>query len=119
MANKYSKLGYGHASDIATAIESGKLDGRDLVVTKDTSEIIYIKDDKTQQALRPRNLLFNSPGEAITALNKNSDTYAGQFVMIRDDNGKYQPYTVQTSGDSSFVVEPTVTANAGFVWQEF
>lgn len=81
--------------------------------------IIYIKDDKTQQALRPRMLLFNSPGEAITALNKNSDTYAGQFVMIRDENGKYQPYIVQASGDSSFVVEPTVTANAGFVWQEF
>ena len=39
--------------------------------------------------------------------------------MIRDENGKYQPYTVQASGDSSFVVEPTVTANAGFVWQEF
>lgn len=119
MANKYSKLGYGNAGDINTAIESGKLDGRDIVVTKDTSELIYIKDDKTQQAIRPRNLLFNSPGEAITALNKNSDTYAGQFVMIRDENGKYQLYTVQTSGDASFVVEPTVTANTGFVWQEF
>lgn len=119
MANKYSKLGYGNASDIATAIENGKLDGRDLVVTKDTSEIIYIKDDKTQQVLQSRNPRFNSPGEAITALNKNSDTYAGQFVMIRDDNGKYQPYTVQAGGDSSFVVEPTVTANAGLVWQEF
>ena len=31
MANKYSKLGYGNASDIATAIENGKLDGRDLL----------------------------------------------------------------------------------------
>ena len=103
MANKYSKLGYGNASDIATAIESGKLDGRDLVVTKDTSEIIYIKDDKTQQALRPRMLLFNSPGEAITALNKNSDTYAGQFVMIRDDNGKYQPYTVQPAATAALL----------------
>lgn len=119
MANKYSKLGYGKAEDINTAIESGKLDGRDIVVTKDTSELIYIKDDKTQQAIRSRTLLFNSPGEAITALNKSSDTYAGQSVMIRDENGKYQLYTVQTSGDASFVVEPAVTANTGFVWQEF
>lgn len=119
MANEYSKLGYGNAGDVATAIEGGKLDGKDLVVTKDTSELIYIRDDKTQQAIRSRTLRYNSPGDAITALNKNSDTYAGQLVMIRDDNGKYQPYTVQTSGNGSFVVEPTVTANAGFVWQEF
>lgn len=119
MANKYSKLGYGNAVDITTAIDSGKLDGRDIVVTKDTSELIYIRDDKTQQVIRSRTLVFNSPGEAITALNKNSDTYAGQFVMIRDVDGKYQPYTVQTSGESGFVVEPTVSANAGFVWQEF
>lgn len=119
MADKYSKLGYGNAGDVATAIEGGKLDGKDLVVTKDTSELIYIRDDKTQQAIRPRTLLFNSPGEAITALNKNSDTYAGQTVMVRDENGKYQPYTVQTSSDESFIVEPTVAAQTGFVWQEF
>ena len=119
MANKYSKLGYGNAGDVAAAIESGKLDGRDLVVTKDTSEIIYIKDDKTQQKIQTRTQRFNSPGEAIAALNKSSDTYAGQTVMIRDENGKYQPYTVQTSSDASFIVEPTVIASTGFVWQEF
>ena len=107
MANKYSKLGYGNAVDVAAAIESGKIDGKDLVVTKDTSELYYIKDDKSVQKIQTRTQLFNSPGEA------------GQTVMIRDENGKYQPYTVQASGDSSFVVEPTVTANAGFVWQEF
>ena len=104
MANKYSKLGYGNAGDVAAAIESGKIDGT---------------DDKSVQKIQTRTQRFNSPGEAIAALNKSSDTYAGQTVMIRDDNGKYQPYTVQASGDSSFVVEPTVTANAGFVWQEF
>nr|DAK81107.1 MAG TPA: hypothetical protein [Caudoviricetes sp.] len=119
MANKYSKLGYGNAGDVASAIESGKIDGKDLVVTKDTSELYYIKDDKSVQKIQTRTQLFNSPGEAIAALNKSSDTYAGQTVMIRDENGKYQPYTVQASGDSSFVVEPTVTANVGFVWQEF
>ena len=42
MANKYSKLGYGNAGDVAAAIESGKIDGKDLVVTKDTSELYYI-----------------------------------------------------------------------------
>ena len=119
MANKYSKLCYGNAGDVAAAIESGKIDGKDLVVTKDTSELYYIKDDKSVQKIQTRTQLFNSPGEAIAALNKSSDTYAGQTVMIRDDRVKYQPYTVQASGDSSFVVEPTVTANAGFVWPEF
>ena len=88
-------------------------------MTKDTSELYYIKDDKSVQKIQTRTQRFNSPGEAIAALNKSSDTYAGQTVMIRDDNGKCQPYTVQASGDSSFVVEPTVTANTGFVWQEF
>lgn len=119
MANKYSKLGYGNAGDVAAAIESGKIDGRDLVVTKDTSELYYIKDDKSVQKIQTRTHRFNSPGEAIAALNKSSDTYAGQTVMIRDENGKYQPYTVQTSSDASFIVEPTVIASTGFVWQEF
>lgn len=119
MANKYSKLGYGNAGDVAAAIESGKIDGKDLVITKDTSELIYIKDDKTQQAIRPRTLLFNSPGDANNQLNKNSDTYAGQTVMIRDEDGKYQPYTVQAAGDGAFEVEPFTAVNTGFVWQEF
>ena len=50
----YSKLGYGNAANLDTAITNGKIDGKDIVITKDTSEFYYIRDDKTKQAIRPR-----------------------------------------------------------------
>ena len=117
MAN-YSKLGYGNLADLPAAIESGKIDGKDIVITKDTSELIYIDDDKNPQHIRMRTLVFDSIEEAKEQLAKNSDTYAGQTIMIRDENGKYQPYTVQTA-DEGFVVEPFATTATGLVWQEF
>ena len=35
---KYSKLGYGNAEDVEAAIALGMLDGRDMIITKDSSE---------------------------------------------------------------------------------
>ena len=33
---KYSKLGYGNAEDVEAAIALGMLDGRDMIITKDS-----------------------------------------------------------------------------------
>ena len=39
-----SKLGYGNAENLDTAITNGIIDEKDLVITKDTSEFYYIRD---------------------------------------------------------------------------
>lgn len=115
----YSKLGYGNLANLDTAITDGKIDGKDIVITKDTSELFYIRDDKTKQAIHPRDALYSNVSAAETDLNKNGDTYAGQTVMIRDNEGKYQPYVVQDKQDGGFQVEAFGGASSGFVWQEF
>lgn len=113
------KIGYGKFENIDTAVEKEILDERDLVITKDTSELVYIKDDKTKQVIRSRVLRFDTKNEAIIELNKNSDTYAGQMVMIKGADGKYDSYIVQL-GNSSFEVEPIVQMSpGGLTWVEF
>ena len=42
---KYSKLGYGRAGDVESAIALGLIDGKDIIITKDTSEFMYVRDD--------------------------------------------------------------------------
>lgn len=116
---EYSKLGYGNAADVDAAIEKGIIDGKDLVITKDTSEFLYIRDDKTKQVIRPRCRIFGTPGEANAALNDDPTTYGGQTVMILDDTGKYSPYVVQKLESGKFVVEPFVMSSTNFTWTEF
>lgn len=114
-----SKLGYGNAENLDTAITNGIIDEKDLVITKDTSEFYYIRDDKSKQAIRPRTRVFDSNGQANEQLNNSSDTYAGQTVMIKNTAGKYEPWIVQLLDTGKFAVEPFNTVSTGFVWQEF
>lgn len=115
----YSKLGYGNLANLDTAITDGKIDGKDIVITKDTSEFYYIRDDKTKQAIRPRPAMYNSVSAAETGLAAASDTFAGQTVMIRGEDGKYEPYIVQDKAEGGFQVEALGGVGGGFVWQEF
>lgn len=117
---EFSKLGYGNRENLDAAIDSGVLDERDIVITKDTSEFIYIRDDKTQQVIRSRVRTFDSEAQAVSALNDSSDTYAGQLVSIKDNNGTYKPFTVQ-KGEAGFYVEEIAmqVTNTNFVWKEF
>ena len=115
----YSKLGYGNAANLDTAITNGKIDGKDIVITKDTSEFYYIRDDKTKQAIRPRPAMYNSVSAAEIDLAKNSDTFAGQTVMIRAEDGKYAPYIVQDKAEGGYQVDALGGTGGGFVWQEF
>lgn len=115
----HSKLGYGNSTDVDSAIENGVIDGKDLVITKDTSEFIYIRDDKTKQIIRPRERLFDTENAALVTLNTDSDTYAVQTVKILGANGKYLPYIVQKSSTGKFIIEPFAAETTGFVWQEF
>lgn len=119
--SKKVKLGYGDYENIDTAITEGKIDERDIVITKDTSEFVYIRDDKTKQVIKARIARFENEQEAVAQLNTATDTYAGQPVAIKGSNGKYQSYTVQ-DGESGFVVESiadSAGSNDGLTWVEF
>lgn len=120
MAYKYSKLGYGNAEDVEAAIALGLIDGKDLIITKDTSEFIYVRDDLSIQKVVPRTLCFDSIPAANEAINQNDATYAGQTVMIRGKDDKYEPWVVQQSAESGrFFVEPFQTQSTNFQWTEF
>lgn len=106
---KYSKVGHGNYSDIDNAIEQGILDGRDLIVTKDTSELVYIKDDNTKQIIQARLKRFGTKEEALEKLNSASDTYDGQPVAIKNDSNCYQLYLVLNDGEK-FIVNPVFDA---------
>lgn len=116
-----AKLGYGNYERVNTAVGQGKLDARDLVITKDTSEFIYIRDDLSRQVIRPRLRCFDDVFTAINELNKSQDTYAGQFVCIKNEHGDYEPYMVQ-QGTSIFEVRPMITQQqpaTGISWVRF
>lgn len=117
---KYSKLGYGRAGDVESAIALGLIDGKDIIITKDTSEIMYVRDDLSVQKITSRTLCFDEPSIANEELNRNESTYAGQTVMIKDVKDKYTPWIVQKSSESGrFFVEPFNIQSINFQWTEF
>lgn len=120
MAQNGAKLGYGKASNIDTAIKNKVLDVHDLVITSDTSEFMYVKDDSTTQTVRTRNRCFDSIVEATESLNASTDTYAGQIVMVKNSDSEYDIYTVQqdSSGTWSVKALPTSTST-GIPWVMF
>ena len=68
----------------------------------------------------PRTLCFDSIPAANEAINQNDATYAGQTVMIRGKDDKYEPWVVQQSAESGrFFVEPFQTQSTNFQWTEF
>lgn len=107
---KYSKVGYGNYEDIDSAINQGILDGKDFIVTKDTSELVYIKNDNTKQVIQARLKRFESEEVALEKLNSVSDTYDGQPVAIKNDSNCYQLYLVLNDGDK-FIVNPVFDAS--------
>ena len=89
MAYKYSKLGYGNAEDVEAAIALGLIDGKDIIITKDTSEFIYVRDDLSIQKVAPRTLCFDS-------------------IPVQ-----------QSAESGRFFVEPFQTQSTNFQWTEF
>ncbi len=119
MADNLIKFGHGNYDDIDGVIASGVLDGKDIVITKDTLELIYITEDKQKQRIGLRTHVFDSTEAAKEALKTASDTYVGQCVSIKGEDGKYRSYVVQ-SKDDDIVVEPAEGNSVGsFKWEEF
>ena len=122
MSKKGMKLGYGNYSHIDSALESEKIDARDIVITDDTSELLYIRDDLSKQLIRPRVQRFPNILTAINELNSAADTYAGAIVMVLNGSGEYEPYIVQ-NGTEGYELQPfpsiTIGGGSGLVWEQF
>lgn len=122
MASKFrSKFGYGNYADIDKAIEDGLIDAGDIVVTADTSELVYIKSDKSQQPINTKIKTYDSMDTALLVINT-VHFQEGQIISIKNDYGKYELFMIQKDG-SKYIVEP-VTGNSDnstynyLCWQE-
>ena len=115
---KYSKLGYGRAGDVESAIALGLIDGKDIIITKDTSEFMYIRDDLSVQKITSRTLCFDEPSIANEELNRNESTYAGQTVMIKDVKGKYTPWMLSLLIFNLSIFNGPNFNKGGFLWQK-
>ena len=104
MADKKWRLGYGNEAAIVPAIESGKLDGADLIVTKDTKRIAFVRpSDKSILFVKPKLETFDSVESANTYLATDKSAYAGELISVLVNN-KYKTYRVQEL-ESGFVLE--------------
>ena len=112
MADKKWRLGYGNESAIVPAIEAGKLDGADLIITKDTKRIVFVRPDKTVLFTKSKLETFDSIEFANTYLTTES-VYAGELISVLVHN-KYKTYRVQQS-ESGFVLEDIETESKEYI----
>lgn len=98
-----NKPGYMNFDDIADRIESGKLNAYDTVYTKDTHEVVFIKEDKSLIRMKCRLDVYPSVVVAEYNLNLNTDTYVGQIVGIED--GEWVRLYNVNYADDKFIVK--------------
>lgn len=104
MADKKWRLGYGNEAAIIPAIESGKLDGADLIVTKDTKRIAFVRpSDKSILFVKSKLETFDSIESANAYLATDKSAYAGEIISVLVNN-KYKTYRVQEL-ESGFALE--------------
>lgn len=92
--SSHSRTVYANYNDIQNAIENKIIDANDIVFCKDTHEMIIVRSDLTLFPVKSKVYLFSSENEAVTELNKATDTYSGQLVSILGSDGKYGAYVV-------------------------
>lgn len=105
MAIPHSKNAYLNESDILDRIQKKQLDAYDIIYTRDTHACFIVSPDLIPIEIRNRVYQFSSVDEAVTALNDNTDSYAGQIVSIFT-NEKYEGYVVNKSYNNKFYVTP-------------
>lgn len=114
MADKKWRLGYGDESAIVSALEAGKLDGADLIVTKDTKRIAFVKpSDKSILFVKSKLETFDSIESANEYLTTDKSVYVGELISVLVDD-KYRTYRVQEL-ESSFVLEDIETESKEYV----
>ena len=104
MAKKKYKLGWGEEAKILSAIESGLLDGGDLVVTKDTKRLAFIDpNDEVIHFVKNRLTGFNTLEDARDYAYSSKAAYAGELISVLV-NGKQKTYRLQ-SAESGYTLE--------------
>lgn len=114
-----SKIGYGNKDDIPISIKDGKIDELDLIVTKDTSELLFVTDELNIKTIKSRIPSFETIEIAEEFLNAATDTYCGELVTIKSENGNYELFIVQFVNKKYKVesVMPDISSN-GSTWQK-
>lgn len=104
MADKKWRLGYGNESNISSAIEAGKLDGSDLIITKDTKRVAFVRPaDNSVLFSKSKLETFDTVEAANTYAESDTSAYAGELISVLV-NGKYKTYRLQ-SEKSGYTIE--------------
>lgn len=103
MTNKLrSKMAFLNYESMLSKITSGELDAYDIIFTPDSKQCYVVSPDLTPWAVHSKVYVFDSTIAAVSQLNKNEDTYAGQIVAILSDD-KYMAYIVNGSKGHFYV----------------
>lgn len=104
MADKKWRLGYGNESNISSAIEAGKLDGSDLIITKDTKRVAFVRPaDNSVLFSKSKLETFDTVEAANTYAESDTSAYAGELISVLV-NDKYKTYRLQ-SAKSGYTIE--------------
>ena len=101
-----AKICHGNYDDIDKAIKNGVINENDIIVTKDTKELIFINENGEKEEIKGRVNCYNSTDEALANIKRLGDITIGQFVMVLSNN-KYTPYIIQKL-NGEFVMEQVI-----------
>lgn len=101
----HSKFIYQNYDDIQDGINSGAINAWDVILCKDTKEMLLIKDDLSVFPIKSKVYRFLNVESAEQALNQASDSYPGQIVSIIY-NHEYTGYIVNQNALGRFYVTP-------------
>ena len=114
------KIGYGRGSSIDPAIEAGRIDTGDMVVTSDSHEFIFLAPDGSRISCKSRVPTFASIEDAEEYAKRDPAAYVGEIVNIyREDVGAFFPHTLALAPDGSLkVCDPSANLQGNITWQE-
>lgn len=105
MYTDHSKFVYQNYDKIQDGINDGSINAWDVILCRDTKEMLLVKDDLTIAPIKSKVYRFLDVQSAEEYLNKATDTYEGQIVSIVF-NGVYVAYIVNRNNKGEFYVTP-------------
>ena len=118
MATNYalhSRMVYANYDDVQKAIDAKIINANDIVLCKDTREMIIIREDGSLFPVNARHYRFDSQDAALEYLNKSADTYDGQFVSIKNKfSGNYDAFVVNKENGKYAVKNVAVADSVEF-----
>ena len=112
MPAKRARQAFVDYSQIQPLIDSGKLDSYDYVFSKDRNALYIIDEELNIRPMKSRFDVYPDESTALVEVNKSSDTYPGEIVMIDTPEDGIKPYVVNRNDDGTYRVVP---ANSGHI----